>query len=220
MNKKLFANTILIVLLLSALIGIAYVCLYRKVTTSVSTEQPTTQNSTTTMVVKNQSAMMEKVDLLKYLAKKYESANPGKGIESCPIGSTELQNFSNRQKSVSYGFITENNLQSAVVNYRTCFNGTGGGNSEVYTVDTNGNIINFTPDSTKLSRADYKKFFDSFGGHGYFGISASKLIYTYPIYNPGDSNASPTGGVATITFKWSGNKFTYDTLSIDSSVNN
>lgn len=216
MNKKGFANTILIVLVVVLVGTLGYVYFSKKPTAPASIEQPTAAQNATTA---NQSIAIEKVDFLKYFAQKYESANPTKGGESCPIGSTELWQSGYAKKGVEYGYITGNEVEDAVVNYRTCWNGTGGGNSEVYTIDSNGNPVNITPDSTKLSQADSKKFFDGFAGHGYFGINGSKLIFIYPVYKSGDSNASPTGGMATIAFKWDGGKFMYDTISVNPSAN-
>jgi len=85
-------------------------------------------------------------------------------------------------------------------------------------LDVIGNVVDITPDSTKLSVSDYKKFFNGFAGHGYFGIENSQLVFTFPVYKDGDSNASPTGGMSTITFKWNGSKFVYDKVTTDPTV--
>jgi hypothetical protein len=214
MNKKGLTSIILIALVVVLAVTLGCVYLSKKIPATTTEQQPVSQN-TTISATGNKSTAIESIDFLKYLAQKYESANPTKGEESCPIGSTKLWQSDYANKSVEYGYITENGVEDAVVNYITCWNGTGGGNSEVYTIDDNKNLINITPDPTKLSRADNEKFFSGFAGHGYFGISGSKLIFTYPVYKTGDSNASPTGGMATITFKWAGGKFIYDTILIN-----
>ena len=160
-----------------------------------------------------QSKAIEKIDFKKFLILKYEStAVQPKGGDLCEPGSTELKN-------VSYGDLTGDGAEDAVINYRTCWNGTGGDNSEVYTFDDKKNLVDITPDSTKLSASDSKKFFDGFAGHGYFGIDKTKLIFFFPVYKDGDPNCCPTGGKTTITFKWSGSKFIYDKVTTDPSAN-
>ncbi|MEI6843482.1 MAG: hypothetical protein WCK48_03185 [bacterium] len=149
---------------------------------------------------------IENVDFKKFLSNKYETSNYQPKNGGCEIGSTSIQD-------IYYGDLTGDGIEEVVVNYRTCNNGTGGGSSEVYKLDNQNNLVNITPDSTKLSAVDQKKFFDGFAGHGYFGISNSKLIFAFPVYKNGDSNANPTGGISTITFGWDGNKFTYDKVT-------
>lgn len=217
MNKKRFSHIILVILVVASVGTLGYIYFSTKSVSSKRTKQPTITQTTTTYTDK-QSGSIEKVDFLKYLAQKHESENPTKGSGFCPIGSTELWQSGYAKKSIEYGYVTGNNTEVAIVNYRTCWSGTGGSNSEVYMLDSNGDLVDITPDSTRLSQAENKKFFDGFAGHGYFGINESNLIFTYPIYKAGDSNASPTGGMTTITFKWNGEKFIYDTISINPSA--
>ena len=38
-------------------------------------------------------------------------------------------------------------------------------------------------------------------------------MFIFPVYKDGDSNAGPTGGTSTITFRWDGSKFIYDKVT-------
>lgn len=150
---------------------------------------------------------MEAVDFKRILASRYETA--GSDTETCPAGSTSID-------SVTYGGLIGDGSEQAVVNYRTCFNGTGGGNSEVYALDAQNNLINITPDSvfTMLSSEGYM---NGFAGHGYYGIQNSKLIFSFPIYKKGDANCCATGGTQTITFEWKNGRFNFADSHVTSS---
>ena len=118
--------------------------------------------------------------------------------ESCGPESLDL-------RTVSYGDVTGDGDEEAVVEYWNCNNGTGGGNSEVYTLTAQGKLANITPElSGPMS---------GFGGHGYYSITAGNLLFSYPIYNEGDPNADPTGGENITTFKWNGEKFVVETAT-------
>ncbi len=203
MNKKGVVNIILIVLVVVLAGALGYVVLFKK--------SASPQNTTTSTTAEAQSKTIEKMDFKKYLVQKYESVNPQLG-DSCEAGSTNVQD-------VFYGDLTGDGVEEAVVNYRTCQDGTGGGNSEVYTIDSKGDLVNITPDSTKLAQADYKKFYNGFAGHGSFGIDKPKLIFSFPVYKSDDPNCCPTGGKSTITFNWDGSKFVYNEIATDPSIN-
>ncbi|MES2213525.1 MAG: hypothetical protein V4473_01630 [Patescibacteria group bacterium] len=158
------------------------------------------------------SRSIEKINFIPYLAQKYETPSSANAGDPCVAGSTQRV-FDTTENADAYGDVTGDGIEEAVIDYRTCNNGTGGGESEVYTLDKAGNLVNITPNSTKLSMSDYEKILEGTRGHGYFDIKDSKLILTYPLYVDGDSNASPSGGTRTITFDWDGNTFVYGKVS-------
>ena len=137
MNNKGFSAVVILLIVVAILIvGVDIYYFVNKSTPASSPTPATLSNPTQTI-----SKAIEKIDFLKFLASKYESANPTKGGDFCPVGSTELQNFSNGQQSIYYGDINGDGAEEAVVNYTTCQNGTGGGNSEVFALDGAGNPV-------------------------------------------------------------------------------
>jgi hypothetical protein len=130
----------------------------------------------------------------------------------CEASSTYIE-------SIAYGDLTGDKAEEAVVRFVTCLDGTGGGSSGVFSLDDKGNVLEITPDLSKYSF--YKDLFKSYEGHGYFDIDKSgELIYSFPVYNEGDSDSNPTGGAITIFLKWDGNKFIFDKSVIDSAADN
>jgi hypothetical protein len=155
---------------------------------------------------------IEKVNFLKYLSHEFETATGQSKDDVCEASSTYLE-------SIAYGDLTGDKAEEAVVRLVTCLDGAGGGSSRVYALDDKGSILEITPDLSKYSF--YKDLFKNYQGHGYFDIDKSgELIYSFPVYNEGDSDSSPTGGGITIFLKRDGKQFIFDKSVIDPAAYN
>jgi hypothetical protein len=145
--------------------------------------------------------LIEKIDFNKFLGKKYQNITDRTYDAECGPGQVDAY-------EISYGDLTGDRVEEAVVDYYTCLTGTSGGVSEVYMLNSQGVLKEITPDLTKIP--SYDKVFETSKGHEYFHIDNTTLIFDFPIYNEDDSNCCATGGKTTITFKWDGNKFIFD----------
>lgn len=150
--------------------------------------------------------LIEKVDFNKFLGEKYQNITGQTYDKACGPGSIDAY-------EISYGDLTGDRTEEAVVNYYTCFTGTSGGVSEVYMLDGKGSLLDVTPDLTEIPLRD--NIFKGDEGHEYYHIDNTTLIYDFTVYNEGDSNCCSTGGKITIIFKWNGNKFIYDKYTFD-----
>ena len=213
MNKKSGFGVILVVLFVVIILaGIGGAIYYYKV--SLPNKNNKTQSASSSIVVID-SKTIEKIDFQKILATENETTTPSKGSGVCELGSTEIIN-------IAYGDVTGDGIEEAVVNYRTCDSGTGGGFSRVYSLDNNGNLENITPGQQSnpprdfpsptfpnISTSSYQTILDGYSGHGYYGILNSQLIFSFPIYEAQDPNCCATGGEATLHFTWNGSYFVY-----------
>lgn len=153
--------------------------------------------------------LIEKIDFNKFLGEKYQDITERTYNEECGPGEIDAYD-------IIYGDLTGDRVEDSVVNYYTCLTGTSGGVSEVYMLDSNGGLRDITPNLKEIP--SYENIFKGYEGHGYYKIDKTTLIYDFPVYNEGDSNAGPTGGKITISFKWSGDKFVYDKNKFDSMI--
>ncbi len=99
-----------------------------------------------------------------------------------------------------YGDLNNDGEEDAIVKYYGCWSGTGGGQSEVFTLSLGGPIklpvINGTHE-------EEKKLFEGARGHAYYRINKDgKLQLDFPIYNDDDPNCCPTGGMKSIGYEW------------------
>lgn len=138
-------------------------------------------------------AQIRNVDWRQYLDERFSSS-----LYTVDCGD-EQHNFS--VDKVGYADLNSDGEEDAVVKYYACWNGTGGGQSEVLTLTSGGlplplAVSNGVPEGEE-------KLFEGAGGHGYYGINKEgKLQFVFPVYKGNDSNCCPTGGTKIIVYEW------------------
>jgi hypothetical protein len=89
----------------------------------------------------------------------------------------------------------------------------GNGFDEIYIITTSsgsgsyGTVIGFASNKDKslsiISFPDVKaggRLFDGYMGHDSFTIEGNKLVRSFPVYNKGDANSKPTGGMQKLIY--------------------
>lgn len=188
-------------IVLVGLVGILFVMTNLGSTTTTIQQSSYNHTSSTLIATGIQPKAIETVDFRQYF------------IQRDAGGECEPESVSIIR--VSYGDVTGDGVEEAIVDWSDCRNGTGGATSEVYMIDRLGNVKNITPDSTALSTAEQAHFLKGFGGHGYYRIDGSNLTFEFPVYKKGDGECCPSGGFTTDTFRWDGSRFLFDKVSTD-----
>ena len=143
--------------------------------------------------VVHRASQIRNTDWMKYFDERFSSSSYtidcGEDRHNFTIDKTEYSDLNNDGE------------EDAVVKYYGCWNGTGGGQSEVLTLSSSGlpielSVSNGVPEGEE-------KLLEGAQGYAYFRINKDgKLQFDFPLYKNYDPNCCPTGGTKSIVYKW------------------
>lgn len=137
---------------------------------------------------------IRKIDFQKYLAGIYENGT----ASQCATGTTKVE-------KTEYGDATLDGIEEAAVTYAACANDAI---SEVYALAYGGTPLRLTPGfDIPASFGGKDAVLKGFRRDGIYSIKNNALTFAFPLYQPKDEDASPTGGTRTVTYRWNGKEF-------------
>ncbi len=162
------------------------------------------------------------VDFVALLTREYEQFCKDNGFteESGFVEHKDWEPIVASSTEVTYGDVTGDGNEEASVMARSCVSGTGGPDIlRVYTMNATGTPVELTVGDNNL-QFQGKDYGIGFGGHMHFRIMKGKFIEEWPLYQKGDANCCPSGGMRSAEFQWNGIKLViqriYDTPVVGS----